>query len=96
MDLFLAVCQALGLALAAGIFAGASGRRDAIGTALLVARRGRRRGPASASSLTEEDHPAWPGFLAGSAARRVAFTVTRDVASPGPPRREDAAATDGR
>ncbi len=37
MDLFLAACQGLGLALAAGALAGAPGRRGAVGTVLLIA-----------------------------------------------------------
>ena len=45
MDLFVAACQGVGLAVAAGALAGAAGRRDGIGTVLLVARGGRRRDP---------------------------------------------------
>jgi hypothetical protein len=80
MDLFLAGCQGLGLALAAGIFAGASGRRDAIGLALLIAAV---VGGAAlfGISLTEEDHPAWPGFLPGAVAAWVGFAISRDVAA---------------
>lgn len=93
MDLFLAGCQGLGLALAAGIFAGASGRRDAIGTALLVAAA---VGGAAlfGLSLREEDHPAWPGFPVGAVVAWFAFTVTRDVAA-GAAGREDAGAATG-
>ncbi|HEX2127765.1 MAG TPA: hypothetical protein VHF58_00955 [Solirubrobacterales bacterium] len=91
MDLFLAGCQGLGLALAAGIFAGASGRRDVIGTVLLVAAV--LVGAALFGvSLTEEDHPAWPGFLPGALFAWLAFTVTRDVAA-GAAGREDAGGT---
>ena len=93
MDLFLAGCQGLGLALAAGIFAGASGRRDAIGTALLLAAV---IGGAAlfGISLTQEDHPAWPGFGPGALFAWLAFTVTRDVTA-GAAGREDAGATTG-
>ena len=93
MDLFLAGCQGLGLALAAGIFAGASGRRDAIGTVLLAAAV---IGGAAlfGISLTQEDHPAWPGFLPGALFAWFAFTITRDVAA-GAAGREDTGATTG-
>ena len=37
MSLFLAICQGVGLSIAVGTFAGASGRRDAIGVALAIA-----------------------------------------------------------
>ena len=70
MDLFVAGCQGLGLALAAGIFAGASGRRDAVGTALLVIAV---IGGAIliGLSLETEDHPAWPGWPSRWARRGV-------------------------
>ncbi len=87
MDLFLAGCQGLGLALAVGIFAGASARRDSIGWILLaVAALG---GAALwGMSLAQEDHPAWPGWPVGAIFAWFAFTVSRDVA-------EGAAARDG-
>jgi hypothetical protein len=92
MDLFLAGCQGLGLALAAGMFAGASGRRDAIGTVLLVAAV---VGGAAlfAASLTQEDHPAWPGLVAGALFAWLAVTVTRDVAAGAATRAESGDAT---
>ncbi len=92
MDLFLAGCQGLGLALAAGIFSGASGRRDAIGMALLVAAVV-GGGALFGISLTEEDHPAWPGFLPGAVFAWFAFTVTRDVAAGAADRAEAGGAT---
>jgi hypothetical protein len=87
MDLFLAGCQGLGLALAAGIFAGAAGRRGAIGVALLAAAV---IGGAIVfgASLAAEDHPAWPGWPIGALAAWLAFAVARDVA-------EGAGARDG-
>ena len=93
MDLFLAGCQGLGLALAAGIFAGASGRRGAIGVALLVAAV---IGGAAlfGLSLTKEDHPAWPGFIPGALFAWLAFAVTRDVVA-GAAGREDTGGTTG-
>ena len=93
MDLFLAGCQGLGLALAAGVFTGASGRRDALGTALLVAAV--IAGAALFGvSLTQEDHPAWPGFIPGALAAWLAFAVTRDVAA-GAASREDTGGASG-
>lgn len=79
MDLFLAGCQGLGLALAAGIFSGAAGRRGVLGGLLLVAAIA---GGAVlfALSIAAEDHPAWPGALAGAAAAGFAYAVARGVA----------------
>jgi hypothetical protein len=79
MDLFLAGCQGVGLALAAGVFSGASGRRGAIGAFLLLAAMA---GGAALFgwSLDEEDHAAWPGFIAGAACAAFAFVVIRGVA----------------
>lgn len=79
MDLFLAGCQGLGLALAGGALGGSLGVRDVPGTALaLVAAL------AGATlygvSLTPEDHPAWPGWVAGAPAALLSYVVVRDVA----------------
>jgi hypothetical protein len=80
MDLFLAACQGLGLALAAGAFSGASGRDGAVGTLLLVvAMIG--GGALFGWSLDQEDEPAWPGFVAGAVGAAFAFVVTRGVAA---------------
>lgn len=79
MDLFLAGCQGAGLALAAGIFSGASGRRGAVG-ALLLAAAAVGGGALFALSITAEDHPAWPGALAGALLAAFAFAVSRGVA----------------
>lgn len=79
MDLFLAGCQGAGLALAAGAFAGASGRRGAVGLVLLVA--GIAGGAALFGvSLAEEDHPAYPGWPVGALLAAFAFAVVRDLA----------------
>lgn len=92
MDLFLAGCQGLGLALALGMLAGAPGRKDAIGTALLVVAV--VVGAAGFGwSLTQEDHPAWPGFVVGAPAAAFAFVVTRDVSAGAATRAEGAATT---
>ena len=78
MSLFLATCQGIGLAVAAGAFAGASGRRGTIGIALAV--------PASigggvlfAISLSNRDHPAWPGVPLGIIIALLAFGVVSAV-----------------
>jgi hypothetical protein len=90
MDLFLAGCQGAGLALAAGAFAGASGRRGTVGTVLvLVAAIG---GAALFGiSLAAEDHPAWPGWPVGAALAWFAFLVTRDLAAGAAQRAEGGA-----
>ena len=60
MSLFLAICQGIGLAIAAGTFAGASGRRDAVGVLLAIAAA---VGGAIlfAISMSNRDHPAIVG-----------------------------------
>lgn len=87
MDLFFAGCQGVGLALAAGAFAGASGRRGAVGVVLLAAAI---VGGAAlfGISLAEEDHPAYPGWPFGAALGAFAFAVVRDLAE-GAARRAD-------
>lgn len=79
MDLFLASCQGIGLALAAGAFGGASGRRGAIGLVLLVIAF---IGGAVlfGASLTTEDHEAWPGWPVGALLAAFAFVVVRSLA----------------
>jgi hypothetical protein len=78
VDDFLAICQGTGLALAAGIFSGASGRRGAIGTALVVSAV---IGGAVlyALSLEAEDGVWWAGAAPGGLLAYFAFVVTRDV-----------------
>lgn len=79
MDFFLAGCQGAGLAVAAGALGGAFGRRDAIGTALLLAAviGGELL---YAGSLTAEDHPAWPGWIVGAVIAAGSYLVVRDIA----------------
>jgi hypothetical protein len=78
MSLFFATCQGIGLALASGTFAGASGRRDAVGVLLAV-------GAAIAGailfaiSLSNRDHPAWPGVPLGVIISVIAFGVVSAV-----------------
>ena len=79
MDLFLAACQGVGLALAVGALAGAPGRRDWVGVALLVVAI---VGGAAlfGASLAAEDHPAYPGWPVGALLAAFAFLVVRDLA----------------
>lgn len=92
MDIFLAGCQGFGLALAAGIFAGASGRRGAIGWALLaIAAVG--GAILFGLSLETEDHPGWPGWPLGALVASFAFVVTRDIAEGAMQRAEGAGAS---
>jgi hypothetical protein len=79
MDLFLASCQGVGLALAAGAFGGASGRRGPIGLVLLaIAVVG--GAVMFGASLATEDHPAWPGWPLGALLAAFAFVVVRSLA----------------
>jgi hypothetical protein len=79
MDLFLAFCQGVGLALATGAFGGASGRRDAMGTVLLVFAV-IAGAVLMGASLASEDHPAWPGWPVGGVLAALSFLVVRGIA----------------
>jgi hypothetical protein len=79
MDLFLASCQGVGLALAAGAFGGASGRRGPIGL-LLLAFAVVGGAVLFGASLASEDHPAWPGWPIGALLAAFAFVVVRSLA----------------
>ena len=88
MDLFLAGCQGVGLALAAGAFAGASGRRGTLGLVLLLlASIG--GGVLFGISIAEEDHPQWPGWPVGALLAAFAFLVVREIAEAAAKRAED-------
>ena len=80
MDLLEAGCQGLGLALAAGALLGAPGLKGTGGTVLAFAAI-----VAGAAlfglSLDAEDHPAWPGWIAGAFAAALAYVTARDVAA---------------
>ena len=78
MSLFYAMCQGIGLALAAGMFAGASGRRDGIGAVLAG---GAAIGGAAlfAISLSNRDHPAWIGVPLGIILAVLAYGVVSAV-----------------
>lgn len=89
MDLFIATSQGIGLALAAGTFGGASGRRGvagfllagaaAIGGALLFG-----------ASLATAGHPAWPGWPVGAAIAVITFGVVNGVVAGAQARHEGA------
>ena len=78
MSLFLAICQGIGLAIAAGTFAGASGRRDAAGVLLAIAAA---VGGAIlfAISMSNRDHPAIVGVPLGAILAVIAYGVVSSV-----------------
>jgi hypothetical protein len=80
MDLLEAGCQGLGLALAAGALLGAFGVRGSTGTLLAVIAAG-VGAVLFGMSLSAEDHPAWPGWIAGALAAEFAYMTARDVAA---------------
>jgi hypothetical protein len=89
-SIFIASCQGAGLALAAGILAGAlsprpagarswAGPTDGLGSVLeFVAVVGGAL--LFAFSLDHSHHASWPGFIAGAVLALFAFVVARDVA----------------
>jgi uncharacterized membrane protein len=88
MDLFLATCQGIGLALAAGAatgaITGAVAARDeagAPGGVLAVLAGLALIGGAIlfGASLSAEDHPAWPGWIVGALVALLAFSVLSGV-----------------
>ena len=78
MSLFLAICQGVGLAIAAGTFAGASGRRDVVGVLLAIAAAA---GGAIlfALSMSNRDHPAIVGVPLGIILAVIAYGVVSSV-----------------
>lgn len=90
MDLFEAGSQGLGLALAAGALFAAPGLTGTPGTVLALAAA--VAGAALfGSSLTPEDHPAWPGWLIGAPAALLAYVTVRDIAASARTRAGDGA-----
>jgi hypothetical protein len=88
MDLFEGTCQGIGLALAAGVFAGAiAGATESSGngmgplSGLLLTIAGLGGAYAFGASLDDADHPAWPGWFVGAALVVGAFWVIRDLVS---------------
>jgi hypothetical protein len=90
MDLFLAACQGIGLALAAGTFGGASGRRGVIGF-LLAAAAAIGGAIMFGASLATADHPAWPGWPIGAVLGVLAFGIVNGVVAGAQARHEGAA-----
>jgi hypothetical protein len=78
MSLFYAVCQGIGLSIAAGAFAGASGRRGTIG-AVLAAVAAIGGGILFAISLSNRDFAAWPGVPLGIVIAVLAFGIVSAV-----------------
>lgn len=78
MSLFLATCQGIGLAVATGTFAGASGRRGLVGF-LLAAPAAIGGAVFFAVSLSNRDHPAWPGVFLGLLISILAYGVVSAV-----------------
>ena len=89
MDLFLATCQGIGLSLAAGTFAGASGRRGVVGF-LLAAAAAIGGGILFGASLSTADHPAWPGWLVGAVIAVFTFGIVNGVVAGALARHEGA------
>ncbi len=94
MHFFLAACQGAGLAVAAGALAGAAGRRDGLGYALLALAV---IGGAIlfGASLATEDHPAWPGWPVGALIAAGSFAVVSDFAAGAAARAEGGGAVAG-
>lgn len=78
MSLFLAICQGVGLAIAAGTFAGASGRRDLVGV-LLATAAGAGGAILFAISMSNRDHPAIVGVPLGLILAVIAYGVVSSV-----------------
>lgn len=78
MDLFIAGCQGLGLALAIGALFGAPALRGTPGTiAVIVAVI--LGAFLWGASLTPEDHPAWPGWVVAIPVVMLAYSVSHSV-----------------
>ena len=78
MSLFLAICQGVGLAIAAGAFGGASGRRDVLGVLLAIAAAA-AGAILFAVSMSNRDHPAIVGVPLGIILAVIAYGVVSSV-----------------
>jgi hypothetical protein len=78
VDLFLSICQGIGLALAAGALGGAFGPNGWLANLLFVAAVA---GGAALFALTlhGDDYATWPGVPAGAAVAPLGFSVSRAV-----------------
>jgi chromate transport protein ChrA len=79
-SLFVSACQGLGLAMAAGVLAGAAGRTDQIGGVLAIAAVV-VGAFLFAASLSANDHTSWPGYLAGLVVALAAYVPVRDISA---------------
>lgn len=84
MDLFLAGCEGLGLTLAVGVLVGALAAAGALRggfAAIALGLAAVTGGALFGLSLTDADHPAWPGWALGALAAAFSYGVARDVVS---------------
>ena len=96
MDLFVEACQGMGLALAVGSIGGTLvGARSSEGPLTpVVALAGAVAGAALFGwSLTQADHPAWPGWPVGAAFALFAFFVVAGFVTGARRRSSDDSAT---
>ena len=77
-SLFISICQGLGLAISAGVLAGAAGRTDQIGAVLAIV-AAVVGAVLFAASLSANDHSSWAGYLAGVIVAVSSYVVARDV-----------------
>jgi hypothetical protein len=77
-SLFIAACQGLGLALAAGLLFGAAGRTDQLGAVLALA-AAVAGAVLFAQSLDANGHSSWPGYPIGLVVALLSYVVGRDV-----------------
>jgi hypothetical protein len=75
---FVAACQGLGLAIAAGVLAGAAGRTDQIGAVLAIV-AAVVGALLFASSLSANGHSSWPGYALGLIAALASYVPARDI-----------------
>lgn len=80
MDLFLSICQGIGLALAAGALGGALGRGSALGL-LLAGAASAAAGTLFALTLSGDDYAAWPGLVGGALVAPLGFVVAHSIAT---------------
>ncbi|MFN2612531.1 MAG: hypothetical protein ABR536_04075 [Solirubrobacterales bacterium] len=91
MDLFLAICQGVGLATAAGMLAGCLAH-EGPEKPFLIALAAAAGGALFAASLTSATDTSWPGILAGAPVGGFAMLVTHSVVA-GASQRAEASST---
>jgi hypothetical protein len=97
MDLVLATCQGIGLALASGAIAGAlagafGSRGSTVPGAVLIVIGAIAGAYLLGEFLTHEDHPAWPGLPLGALIALLAAYVAREIVAGAAARTEGASA----